>query len=393
MDIIKRIRGSDENCARCHKKLGLRKETPSAYWDYKGKLCKDCFDFILPKAHVFEAEYKEGFSDWTIKIKGGLSIQNFDDRRRVLFVSEGGNYRLEIPVSAIQKREIIDYEDESTKKKIMTMGISRKSSTKHLQITFLDDSSKMQQPIFNLKETQGVFNALHLLILQFEKGKTISTPDPDVVNAIKKVTGQDLQEESTLGQLFDKHGEINKIMKLLEPNETVLFVTRQSRIMPGGSVIFTPSTIFATDRRLLIRNPTMMGLRSAVEDIPYDSISSVKLQVGVFTSTLVFTGPGFGEVNRISQYSLVRAWGRDEEGAIDAIPKKDAEQLLMIIKKRMAISKGAKVSFTQIVNQNPSTETVQQKVVEDDALTILKKRLAKGEISKEEFEDLKKTLE
>jgi hypothetical protein len=47
--------------------------------------------------------------------------------------------------------------------------------------------------------------------------------------------------------------EINKIIEMLYPDEKVLFVARQSSIRPGGSH-FTPNIIYATDRRIIIRD-------------------------------------------------------------------------------------------------------------------------------------------
>ena len=47
---------------------------------------------------------------------------------------------------------------------------------------------------------------------------------------------------------------------------------------PGGSVLATPNIVFATDKRVLIRNPTMLGMRENIEDIPYDKMTSVKLE-------------------------------------------------------------------------------------------------------------------
>jgi hypothetical protein len=78
----------------------------------------------------------------------------------------------------------------------------------------------------------------------------------------------------------DELDEIKKISNQLVQGEKVLLVAKQSRIRPGGSALTTPNTIFTTDRRLLIRNPTMLGMRENVEDIPYDKITSVKLEKG-----------------------------------------------------------------------------------------------------------------
>ena len=73
--------------------------------------------------------------------------------------------------------------------------------------------------------------------------------------------------------------EISKITEMLNPNEKVLLVARQSRIKPGGS-LHTPNVIYATDRRIIIRDPYMLGIKENVVDIPYDIITSVKAREG-----------------------------------------------------------------------------------------------------------------
>src|ERR671931_451582 len=84
--------------------------------------------------------------------------------------------------------------------------------------------------------------------------------------------------------------EIGKIAHMLNPNEEVFVVARQSRLKPGGSK-FTPNVVFATDRRIIIRDPSMLGLR---EDIV-----------------------------------------EGEDGIITAIPKNKAEDLLEVIRNGM----------------------------------------------------------
>jgi hypothetical protein len=57
--------------------------------------------------------------------------------------------------------------------------------------------------------------------------------------------------------------EIKKIAEMLNPNEEVFVVARQSRLKPGGSH-FTPNIVFATDRRIIIKDPSMLGMREEV---------------------------------------------------------------------------------------------------------------------------------
>jgi hypothetical protein len=63
---------------------------------------------------------------------------------------------------------------------------------------------------------------------------------------------------------------------MLNPNEEVFVVARQFRLKPGGSA-FTPNIVFGTDRRIIIKDPSMLGLRENIVDIPYDMISSVRI--------------------------------------------------------------------------------------------------------------------
>ena len=84
-------------------------------------------------------------------------------------------------------------------------------------------------------------------------------------------------------------------------------------------------------------------------------------------------------MSRLSQASGLLAWGKGEEGQIDAIPKDKAEKIVKIIKEKME-----EIKLSGQNNQSQSN---------DDPMNILKIRYAKGEISKKEFESMKKVLE
>jgi len=156
---------------------------------------------------------------------------------------------------------------------------------------------------------------------------------------------------------MNREQEIAKIANRLDEDEKVILVIRQTKnpLKPGGS-LFTPDTIFATTKKIIIRNPSAFGLRQNVELYPYEKIVDVKLEKGMLSSAININVPG-------SLYN----------GYIDAIPKDDAEDLLKIIYERMKEKK-----------------TLSS---DDDPLIILKKRFAKGEITKEEYEDMKSVLE
>jgi hypothetical protein len=178
--------------------------------------------------------------------------------------------------------------------------------------------------------------------------------------------------------------EIRKIANRLDLGEKILFVAKQSRMKPGGSALATPNIVFATDKRVIIRNPTMLGMRENIEDIPYDNMTSVKLEKGVFSSTILIRAPGLSEMSRISKSSGLIAWGRGEDGQIDALPKDKGERLFAIIREGIdRVKKTAAQSSTTIVNQQISIA---------DELTKLAKLKEQGIISEVEFTQMKQEL-
>ena len=125
-----------------------------------------------------------------------------------------------------------------------------------------------------------------------------------------------------------KQAEIEKIREYLDKEEEILVVSRQQRMVPGGS-LFTPNTIFATNKKLIIRNPTMFGLRENVEYFHHSKIVNIKHEQGYFSSTLVVTAPGMGTSARPPKNSA--PWGRTEDGMIDGIPREDAVVIVKIV--------------------------------------------------------------
>jgi hypothetical protein len=185
----------------------------------------------------------------------------------------------------------------------------------------------------------------------------------------------------------DELEEIRKIANRLGQDEKVRFVARQSRMKPGGSALATPNIVFATDRRLIIRNPTMLGMRENIEDIPYDKMTSVKLEKGIFSSTILIRAPGLSEMSRVSKHSGLIAWGRGEDGQIDALPRDKGERLFTII--REGIGGAKKVAAG---GQSSGTTVNWQQISVADELTKLATLKQQGFISETEFTQMKQDL-
>jgi hypothetical protein len=110
--------------------------------------------------------------------------------------------------------------------------------------------------------------------------------------------------------------EIQRIANRLVKGEKVMFVARQSRFKPGGSKS-TPATFFVTSQRLIVRDPSMMGMKEDFSSVNYDKISSVNVKKGFFSSTLKIMAEGFA-------------------GDIHAIDKRKAEKIMSYIQEKMA---------------------------------------------------------
>ena len=169
--------------------------------------------------------------------------------------------------------------------------------------------------------------------------------------------------------------EIEKIADRLDDDEAVLEVAKQGRMNPGGALT-TPNTVFATDRRLIIRNPTMLGARQNVEYFDYDKITNIKLEKGIFSSTIVLSYPGMDKL------AGLLTWGREDDGEIKGIPKDKADNILQIVRNAIVEAKKESQKPVQVVQQTSTA----------DELAKLAKLHEDGVLSDKEFDKMKKDL-
>ncbi len=193
----------------------------------------------------------------------------------------------------------------------------------------------------------------------------------------------------------DDLDEINKIIEMLNPDEKVLLVASQSKIKPGGS-FFTPNTIYATDRRIIIRDPYMLGIKANVVDIPYDIITSLKLEKGLLSSTIRFKAPGLMSSTKLGMMDSIVEGEDDAEGIIEAIPKDKAEDLLEIIRSGMQDSRrSASKKQKPTTDSHETKETItisNQSISIADELLKLAKLREEGILTEQEFNQMKQKL-
>jgi hypothetical protein len=181
--------------------------------------------------------------------------------------------------------------------------------------------------------------------------------------------------------------EIKKVREMLNPNEAVLVVARQSRIKPGGSAV-TPNIIYATNKRIIIRDPYMMGIKENIVDIPYDVITSVKLEKGLLSSTIRFEAPALIGSKRLGMIDGIVSGENDQEGIIEALPKRKAEDVIQVIRSGIH---NTSFDINEIQSNSQQPPSSNRSSIADE-LTKLGKLKLDGIISEEEFARLKKEV-
>lgn len=167
----------------------------------------------------------------------------------------------------------------------------------------------------------------------------------------------------------DHEEEIRRVKKFLDPDEKVIIVVRQSRMAPGGSTV-TPDTIFATDRKLIIRSPLMLGLKEKVLQIPYKGITAVNLEKGVFSSDVSIMAPGLtSDIGRFLKPTKKGMPG------ITAIPTHEAIRLVRIIEEGRSGGIGGGGTASPYDDLKKLKELLEQGTITQDEFDVKKREI------------------
>ena len=188
--------------------------------------------------------------------------------------------------------------------------------------------------------------------------------------------------------------EIKKIAEMLNPDEKVLVVARQSRFKPGGSQ-FSPNVVYATDRRIILRDPSMLGLKQEIIDIPYNVITNAKIEKGLLSASVIFNAPGLFNPSIPGRMPWIKRLETDEHGengVIDAIPKRKAEDLIEVIRNGITQTRSPAYSSPGVSNATHISAPSHGHVSHADELKKLADLKEKGVISEEEFKRMKEKI-
>jgi hypothetical protein len=157
----------------------------------------------------------------------------------------------------------------------------------------------------------------------------------------------------------------NAIKKMLLADEQVLAVVKQSRLKAA----ITPDSIIVTNQRIIRCSPSALGLHKQIEDYRYEDIANLKIDEGILFAAITAK-------RRFMSEDLI----------LDKLSKGQADYISRVIQENLRRMSGPATSQVTTNQQTPATSA-------EDPLQVLKLRFARGEITKEQFEEMKRALE
>lgn len=190
-------------------------------------------------------------------------------------------------------------------------------------------------------------------------GATAPEGAVETMNTERKERRQKMEEQEGTIAIPDA------VKNILRPDEQVVAAVRQSRL----KAVITPDSIVVTDQRIIRYSPSAFGLRKTIEDYRYEDMANFKVKKGIMFATITLR-------QRFMSDDLV----------LDNLPKDKMDIISKVVNEGILRAKSGAIpqALTPQPVSGPQSE---------DPLKLLKLRLAKGEITKEEYEDLKQLLE
>jgi hypothetical protein len=152
---------------------------------------------------------------------------------------------------------------------------------------------------------------------------------------------------------------------MLLADEQVVAVIKQSRLKTA----ITPDSIIITNQRIIRYSPSTLGLHKEIEDYRYEDIANLKIDKGILFATIT-----------------VKRRFMSEDLILDNLPEGQVDYVSRLIQENLRRMSSTSTSSVTTNRQIPLTSP-------EDPLQVLKIRFARGEITKEQFEEMKKVLE
>ncbi len=144
------------------------------------------------------------------------------------------------------------------------------------------------------------------------------------IDADPKDTPMPIKDEDELYRITD-------ISSMLDINEKVLLVITQSKVRLVGLPL-SSYVIYATDRRIIIRDISLHGLKENTVGLPYTIITDINHKEGLISACIrlrVNRSQGDNELPALDQFEIT---GNKFEWIIENIPKSKALLLVKIVR-------------------------------------------------------------
>jgi hypothetical protein len=168
---------------------------------------------------------------------------------------------------------------------------------------------------------------------------------------------------------MSEEGKIIKVpkavKKMLLADEQAMASIRQSRLKAAS----TPDSIIITNQRIIRYSPSALGLHKEIEDYRYEDIANLKIEKGIL----------FADITLKRRFM-------SEDLILDNLPAGQVDYVFKLIQENLRRMSGTSVSPVTTNRQTPPGPP-------EDPLQVLKLRFARGEITREEFEEMKRVLE
>lgn len=370
-------------CARCKKELGFMKYTPGKHCEFTEKICGDCYTLTNNTHHrSYDGKYIEG----TLKLKEGSEIDfHLNGFGGGSFVIISKKDKFVFPLENLKTYHEVEIEKNSMTKKIITAGLIDTTKSDMLELKFEDNNIIEQKMVLKIKKLEDVMEQIHNLkeLMQKEENQDNS----EKIEKLNQKTDEELIEE---------------FGRIIKQTTAAQYYGGHKAYIAGGTFGDAQNgVLILTEKYLIFNKNAMRESKKWQIKIPLDKVilGDWKIDEKVRRKSMAGGGVGFGFFGGAG---TIHDTGKSHDIVVPYVDENGMDQAPRFGVSSItgnAIREWAKLIYdtlVQIQKNKPEVnevKTVETKSSEEDPLKVLKLRLVKGEITKEEFNEFKELLE